>query len=66
MKLRTEYNDEDNELSIYIDDKLAFNVHDGEPEDNCLLRNFSDCYVVANLIRFAFLAGQRGEELIEE
>ena len=54
-------------LMIDIDDEAVFDVYDGEPEDNNLYRNFNDCFKVVDLIRMAYEAGKRGEELeVEE
>ena len=50
-----------NSLEIQVDGKTKFNVHDGEPEDNTLCRNFNDCYSVADLMKLAHEAGARGE-----
>ncbi len=48
-------------LTIDIDGRQAFRVHDGESEDATLNRDFNDCYQVANLMRRAHEAGARGE-----
>ena len=54
-------------IDIFIDEKQVFAVHDGEPEDNNLSRNFSDCWNIHKLIKKAFEAGKNNEELeIEE
>ncbi len=50
-------------VDITIDGKLAFSVHDGEPEDNNMGRNFSDCDNVTNLMKQAHSAGLEGEAL---
>lgn len=36
--------------SILVDDAEMYSVHDGEPEDNTLCRNFSDCYNVLSIV----------------
>lgn len=36
---------------------------DGEPEDNCLARNFNDVYKIEDLIKVAYEAGRVGEPL---
>ncbi len=38
----------------------------GEPEDMTLGRDLSDAYDIPTMLREAYLAGKRGEELIEE
>ena len=48
-------------LEISIDGKWVFRVSDGESEDATLNRDFNDCYQVANLMRRAHEAGERGE-----
>lgn len=53
-------------LNIFVDDKRVASFHDGEPEDNTLCRNFSDCYSIAELMERAYNAGKNGEELIIE
>lgn len=50
-------------LEIWMDDKLVFNVRDGEPEDNNLCRNFLDCKSVFSLLQQAYTAGKNGEDL---
>lgn len=51
-------------LEIVLDDKTKFSVCSGDsPEDNNLMRNFSDCYDIPELLRKAYLAGKNGEEL---
>lgn len=44
-------------------DGISLRFHDGEPEDNNLARNFNDCYSIITLVRAAFDAGKRGDEL---
>lgn len=52
---------------IHIDDKRVFSVHDGEPEDANLSRDFNDAYQVPDLMRQAYEAGKKGEEFeVEE
>lgn len=48
-------------LEIKVDGKSVIDVHDGEPEDNTLGRNFSGCYAIADLLKQAYEAGCRGE-----
>jgi len=50
-------------LTVSIDGKVMMSVHDGEPEDNSLGRNFSEVHNVVKLIRMAHEAGKRNEEL---
>ena len=47
---------------VSIDGKQVFSVGDGEPEDNNLSRNFSDCYNIDNLMKRAYEAGKKGEK----
>lgn len=35
----------------------------GEPEDNNMSRNFSDIFLIKDLIKIAYNAGKNGEEL---
>ena len=48
-------------VSIAIGGQVHFSVHDGEPEDNNLGRNFGDCHSVASLMQLAWEAGKDGE-----
>ncbi len=57
------YTDYKNKCEIFIDDQLAFQVCDGEPEDNDLSRNFNDVWLIDKIIERAYQAGKRGEEL---
>ena len=50
-----------NILELSIDDKPAFLVYDGRPEDSALSKNFHDCFSVADLMEEAWEAGKRGE-----
>jgi len=53
-------------LSIEINGEEKFSVHDGEPEDNSLGRNFSSCYGIPSLLKAAYEAGKAGEDFIVE
>ena len=54
-------------LVICVNGRRVFQAVDGEQEDNSLLRNFSDCYDIPNLMRMAYEAGKLGEPFeIEE
>ena len=44
-----------NALQIKINGKDEFEVYDGEPEDNNLSRNFSDCFSIEKLMELAYL-----------
>ena len=44
-------------LEIKIDGKRVFCVHDGEPEDNYLNRNFNDCLNIPKLMTMAYSEG---------
>ena len=48
-------------MQINIDGEKVFSVHDGEPEDANLGRDFNDAYSVAALLQRAFEAGKNGE-----
>jgi len=50
-------------LVIHMNDKIEFQVSDGEPEDNTLSRNFNDCYGVPRILRLAHEAGVAGDKL---
>ena len=49
-------------LLIEIDGKKVFEASDGEPEDNNLVRNFSDVYEIPTLMERCFQAGKNGED----
>lgn len=55
-----------NVVTIYVDEKEVFSVHDGEPEDNNLYRNFSDVLGIPDLMKMAYEAGKAGEAFILE
>lgn len=48
-------------VNIKVDGATVFDVHDGEPEDNNLGRNFSDCLDVTSLMKWAWQAGKDGD-----
>jgi len=48
-------------FAMQVDDEKVFSVHDGEPEDNSLSRNFSSVYSIPSLLEKAFFAGQNDE-----
>lgn len=50
-------------VSLNVNDTEVFSVFDGEPEDNNLGRNFSDCNNITHLMHMAYDAGVKGEEL---
>lgn len=54
-------------IEITVDGNCVFSAYDGEPEDNNLSRNFSDCFSIQDMLKMAFDAGSRGEsfELVE-
>ena len=56
-----ENSDYQDKVQIEIDGKLVFQVHDGEPEDNDLSRNFSDVYEIGELLKLAYQAGKQGK-----
>ncbi|MDU4951330.1 MAG: hypothetical protein E6X21_03215 [Clostridium sp.] len=49
-------------LVIEIDGNIEFQVHDGEPEDACLSRDFNDCYNITDLMKQAYEAGKNDED----
>ena len=49
-------------FTVKIDEVIVFDVYDGEPEDNNLYRNFSDCFKVVKLLKRAWEAGRDGEK----
>ena len=51
-----------NALQIKINGKDEFEVYDGEPEDNNLSRNFSDCFSIEKLMELVYQAGINGED----
>lgn len=53
-------------FAIEIDGERVFEVWDGEPEDNTLVRNFSSIYSIPKLLQSAYDAGKAGEGLIFE
>lgn len=50
-------------ITIKIDGNKFFSVHDGEPEDNNLGRNFGEVCDIPFLMRKAWEAGKNGEEM---
>ena len=50
-------------LAIAVNDEIKFHVHDGEPEDSNLGRDFCDCWGVVDLMKMAYDAGKQGEDL---
>ena len=53
-------------FDVDVDGNHVFGVGDGEPEDSNLGRNFNDVFKLPDLMRMAYEAGQRGEELTFE
>jgi len=70
MKIKTTYHIGEYEntvgISIEIDDKEEFSVHEGEPEDMSFGRNLSDIHSIPDMLQAAYEAGKRGEELVME
>lgn len=63
------YGEEWGQYGAYIETetyKGSASFGSGEPEDMTLGRDLSDAYSIPKLIREAYLAGKRGEELVEE
>ena len=50
-------------MTVTIDGKQAFSVHDGEPEDATLGRDFNDCTNIPDMLKLAHAAGTKGEPL---
>lgn len=61
-----EKRDYSNEIMIKVDGEDKFHVYDGEIEDNNLLRNFSDCFKIDELMQLAYEAGRENKELVFE
>lgn len=55
-----------NSMEILVNNKICFNVYDGEPEDSNLSRDFNDCFRITELMRLAYEAGKLGEEFTVE
>lgn len=62
-EIREEWGDCRQYYAIYINDECAISFHDGEPEDNNLMRNFSDVYKIVELMKDVYEAGRKGEIL---
>lgn len=62
-----DHDDEGNgSLKINIknkDTEINLTFYDGEPEDNSLGRNFSDCYRIVEALQLAYEAGKRGDSI---
>lgn len=50
-------------IRIKFNDTDAFEVVDGEAEDNSLSRNFHDCYKIGTMLQQVYDLGRSGEEL---
>lgn len=50
-------------IEITVDGEEVFRVHDGEPEDNNLGRNFSDCGKLVRLLQQAYHWGLDGKNV---
>lgn len=50
-------------VRVEVDGNVVFSVNDGEPEDNNLGRNFSDCFNTDDLMVLAYTAGCQGGNL---
>lgn len=48
-------------VTIEIDGKKVFQVHDDEPEDSNLSRSFSDVWKIPDLLKKAYKVGKNGE-----
>jgi len=53
-------------LEIEINDKTAFSISEGDPEDMTLNRDLHSCYGIISLMKEAYEAGKNGEEFIVE
>lgn len=60
--LMEEYDYRDN-IEITVDGAIKFGVHDGEPEDNNMGRNFSDCYAISALMQNMYELGKAGVQV---
>lgn len=64
VKTTIDVNDDFQEsMTIEVDGQRVFFVTDGEPEDNVLNRNFGDVHNIPRLMKMAYEAGKKGEEL---
>jgi hypothetical protein len=60
-------NDYREEYEIIVDGKSRISANDyGEPEDNTLGRDLGFIYSIVGLMKEAYEAGKRGEELVIE
>ena len=50
-------------VTVKLDDKVVFSVSDGEPEDNSLCRNFSDCSKLLQLLEKTYELGKNGVDV---
>ena len=50
-------------IAISKTEEAHLRFEDGEPEDNNMSRNFSDIFLIKDLIKIAYNAGKNGEEL---
>ena len=66
VRVRHEIDEEEytESLEILVDGSLIASFCDGEPEDNCIGRNFSDVHNIEDLMREAYEAGKNGEEFV--
>jgi hypothetical protein len=66
VRIRHEIDEEEwkESIEILIDGSLVASFYDGELEDNCISRNFSDVHNIEDLMRRAYEAGKNGEDFI--
>jgi len=57
-----DYEDRD-VVEVRVDGSLVWSVYDSDPKDATLRGSFKDCYRVDALIKLAYEAGKRKEEL---
>lgn len=50
-------------IALSETEEAHLRFENGEPEDNNISRNFSDIFLIKDLIKIAYNAGKYGEEL---
>lgn len=68
MKLIVKIMEDENECRTHYEivqeeGRCLFSAHDGEPEDNNLMRNFSDVLSLPKLLKIVHEAGLKNEPL---
>ena len=50
-------------IALSKTEEAHLRFEDGEVDENCISRNFSDIFLIKDLIKIAYNAGKNGEEL---